>query len=335
MPDIFISYSSKNRPSAQRLAEALSARGWSVWWDREIHTGQVYHQMIEQALHDARAVVVLWTTDSVQSEWVKNEAAVAVERGVMLPANLDGTRLPLEFRSRQTVDLAGWDGDAAHEGFAALCRSVHRLLSDPDDAAVQPASDMSPDRPGKPGHPAMAFKRPWLRAGLAAGGVLALAAMFLTHQAPQQPVQPVQPGPGHVATPASQGAGALSFDQLKAAMLAESARQLETSRRLNLLQEATLATAVGGVYLGDVVSDANGGSRSAVVVTITPLATGKVRMASNDPRLGSVDIDLRRDGAAVTSAVGNHALRVDVGTIPFVLAWKPHSALAFVGQLQL
>ena len=72
MTDVFISYAREDREAAQRLAAALEARGWSVWWDREIPVGHSFDQVIEQQLEAAKSVVVLWSKDSAASEWVKS-----------------------------------------------------------------------------------------------------------------------------------------------------------------------------------------------------------------------------------------------------------------------
>jgi TIR domain len=124
MTDVFISYASEDRERARKLASTLEARGWSVWWDRKIIVGQAFDQVIEHELETAKCVVVLWSKDSIFSEWVKNEAAVAAERGVLVPALIDNIKLPLEFRRKQTADLVGWDGTPSHEGFQALCDGV-------------------------------------------------------------------------------------------------------------------------------------------------------------------------------------------------------------------
>lgn len=124
MTDIFISYASEDRERARRVAIALEARGWSVWWDRHIKPGQAFDQVIEHELETAKSVVVLWSKDSVSSEWVKNEAATAAERNVLVPALIDNVKLPLEFRRRQTADLVGWNGDTTYVGFRALCDGI-------------------------------------------------------------------------------------------------------------------------------------------------------------------------------------------------------------------
>ena len=124
MTDIFISYASEDRDRARILASTLQSQGWSVWWDRNIIAGQSFDITIERALESAKCVIVLWSNQSVQSEWVKNEAAAAAERGVLVPAMLDEVRIPLEFRRKQTVNLVGWKGDPKHEGFKDLCDGI-------------------------------------------------------------------------------------------------------------------------------------------------------------------------------------------------------------------
>ena len=59
MADIFISYARADRPRAARLAQALEHDGWSVWWDREIPPGRSFDEVIEEALAQARCVIVV------------------------------------------------------------------------------------------------------------------------------------------------------------------------------------------------------------------------------------------------------------------------------------
>ncbi len=124
MTDVFISYASEDRENAAKLASALETRGWSVWWDRKIIIGQSFDQAIEHELENAKSIVVLWSKHSISSEWVKNEAALAVERGMLVPALIDSVILPLEFRRKQTANLVGWNGNSMHEGFQSLCDGV-------------------------------------------------------------------------------------------------------------------------------------------------------------------------------------------------------------------
>jgi hypothetical protein len=49
MADIFISYAREDLATAQRLAEALRACGWSVFWDRRIPAGQRFAEIIAAA----------------------------------------------------------------------------------------------------------------------------------------------------------------------------------------------------------------------------------------------------------------------------------------------
>ena len=144
MADVLISYASEDRDRAGKLAGFLSARGWSVWWDRKIIAGEAFDNAIERELETAKSVVVLWSKHSIKSEWVKNEASVAAERGVLVPASIDDVKLPLEFRRKQTVDLVGWQGDPHHDGLQALCEGIAAATG---SETPQPRADLAPPDP--------------------------------------------------------------------------------------------------------------------------------------------------------------------------------------------
>ena len=78
MADIFISYSKKDEPDARLLSAFLEVRGYSVWWDANLEGGDKYRATITAELSKARAVVVIWTKNSVGSDWVQSEAGRAL-----------------------------------------------------------------------------------------------------------------------------------------------------------------------------------------------------------------------------------------------------------------
>lgn len=145
MADVFISYASEDHDRAGMLANALSALGWAVWWDRKIITGQAFDHVIERELEAAKSVVVLWSRYSIASEWVKNEATAASERGVLVPAMIDNVKLPLEFRRKQTAELVGWKGNTSHSGFQALCEGIATMNGGPPPQ--QPISSQTQKAP--------------------------------------------------------------------------------------------------------------------------------------------------------------------------------------------
>ena len=59
MPDVFLSYSREDQTTARRFAQALTQAGLEVWWDQTLTAGAAYDKVTEQALREAKAVVVL------------------------------------------------------------------------------------------------------------------------------------------------------------------------------------------------------------------------------------------------------------------------------------
>ena len=140
MPDIFLSYSRQDLAVARPMAAALMAAGHSVWWDQALKAGEVYDRVTETALREARLVVVLWSKASVQSDWVRSEATVALQRGALVPVMIEDCQRPVMFELRQSADLIGWKGNRQDLRLAALLADVARQLGAPAVAPAPPAA---------------------------------------------------------------------------------------------------------------------------------------------------------------------------------------------------
>lgn len=185
MADVFISYAREDLESAQALAHMLEARGWNVWWDRELVPGNRFDEVIEREITAASAVIVLWSKVSVASPWVRSEANAAVERGVLIPVLLDGTNVPLRFRIVQAVDLTGWDGTSGDPRLASLLSGVDALAGPPRPPG-QPWQPPPQPPPGQPSEP--------VRTGH--GGTPAADQLHQrTQEMPVGPAAPVVPPP--------------------------------------------------------------------------------------------------------------------------------------------
>ena len=108
MANIFISYSKSDEPDARLLSAFLEANGYSVWWDRDLVGGDKYRGAIAAELSKARAVVVIWTKTSVDSNWVQSEAGRALREQKLIPVRSGGMEykdIPPPFDNVHTVTL--------------------------------------------------------------------------------------------------------------------------------------------------------------------------------------------------------------------------------------
>ncbi len=154
---LFLSYARADEAFARRLASALEKAGYTIWWDALIEGGAAFGRSIAEALERADAVLVLWSKTSVESDWVKDEAAQGRERHRLIPLSIDGTQPPLGFRQYQVIDVSSWHGRRNSPQFLAIER------------AVATAAGQVPD------HPTSAGPAATRRGVILGGGAAALA----------------------------------------------------------------------------------------------------------------------------------------------------------------
>ena len=120
-PKIFISYAWKNQTIAKRLQSDLQRDGVEVFVDYEkITGGDSLPERISAALEWCNTLVLLWSADSAQSYYVKQEWSSAFHlQKKIIACVLDGTKLPALLSGNLYLNFTPYE-----TGYAQLCRSL-------------------------------------------------------------------------------------------------------------------------------------------------------------------------------------------------------------------
>lgn len=130
---IFISYSSKDRLPAERLAEKLKAKGLDVWTDREILPGEDWQSAIETALDRASVFLFILSGNASGSPWQELELGMALRSPVgqskktIIPVLLGGAdpaAIPFFLRNRQPIEVDPAEEERAVELIAQKVEAV-------------------------------------------------------------------------------------------------------------------------------------------------------------------------------------------------------------------
>lgn len=156
---VFVSYARADEKSAKAIIDLLDRSGFRVWWDGLIPGGERFGTLISKALEGARAVVVLWSEQAIDSPWVQDEASWARDRHRLVPLSLDGCEPPLGFRQFQCIDISSGGAKASNPAIQRALKAVADIMGrapvDPAPAKIRPRLDR--------------------RAALAAGGAVIVA----------------------------------------------------------------------------------------------------------------------------------------------------------------
>ena len=81
--DVFLSYSSKDKPVADAICASLEAKGVRVWVaPRDILPGMIWGESIIDAIGASRLMVVVFSANSNESNQVLREVERAVNKGI-------------------------------------------------------------------------------------------------------------------------------------------------------------------------------------------------------------------------------------------------------------
>jgi len=97
MADVFVSYAKTDRSLASKLVAMLEAEGWKVWWDTSLGAADLHRDEIMKQLASARAVIAIWTPNSIRSDWVRAEAGRAKAEGKLIHVKTPAPRIPPPF----------------------------------------------------------------------------------------------------------------------------------------------------------------------------------------------------------------------------------------------
>ena len=130
MADIFLSYANRDVNRIKRLVDIFEQQGWSVWWDLKIEIGKSFDQVIEEEITKAKCVVVLWSSQSTKSDWVKSEADEGKRRHILVPVLLDNVVIPMGFRYVESAKLYDWNGDSEHPELKLLLQAIADIIGE-------------------------------------------------------------------------------------------------------------------------------------------------------------------------------------------------------------
>jgi len=128
---VFLSYARANAGAVDALEHELQGLQVKVWRDQEsLYSGQRWPKALGEAIAASDAVVLIWSSEAAQSDFVELEwtTALALKKPLLL-WQLDQAPLPAALRSIHAIDARA-PQDVAHHLQGAL-----RATKPPQDAA--------------------------------------------------------------------------------------------------------------------------------------------------------------------------------------------------------
>ncbi len=125
MADLYITYGIRERYWVSKLAAALEAEGYSVWWDHAVIPGANVRAESQQALTEAKCALVIWSDTAVEDHWVLVDSEQAVKQGALVSVLANNAAVPAVYQSLEVSDLQDWAvGDLQDAHFMNLVETI-------------------------------------------------------------------------------------------------------------------------------------------------------------------------------------------------------------------
>ncbi len=156
--DIFISYRRDQRDQVVVIAEKLQQLGLAVWFDARLEAGTSFDEEINREVRTAKAVMVCWSPEAIQSRWVRAEASIGLERDVLVAVFLHPTELVPPYNLVHAASLEGWAGDHDAPAWREVLGRIGKLVGRPHLVDEAVAKSMDGEWAERDGQERAAFK---------------------------------------------------------------------------------------------------------------------------------------------------------------------------------
>jgi hypothetical protein len=119
----FLSHSTKDKPRVRLVKRALERAGVTCWFDEDqVELGDNIPLTVQKGLEASECVLLFWSGQSQQSDWVQEEWAGIFLKKRLIPVRLDDCEMPPFIGSRRAVDVRTHD----RASLAALAAQLRR-----------------------------------------------------------------------------------------------------------------------------------------------------------------------------------------------------------------
>ena len=327
MADVFLSYAREDRAKAEQIATALTNAGYNVFWDIEIPPGVSWADFLAEKLSQSKAALVLWSKTSTASQWVREEARLARDKGKLIPVMVEECAPPFGFGEIQAANLADWNGEASNPHWKLLLEGIQRAVgSAPTGQASAPP--LSPPAATGGWNAAKAVgdvtktvsagagpviapaggKRNWLMIGAVAFVGLAGLAMVLTPRGGQQGQLPAPYVGGVAPVPGAQTFSPAVADIVQKSRAAQVAAKVAFDEATR--NAATGTQAATAAMQGDARYGTSQGPMGAVAGDLASLQAGNpgavgIAMANGSQFAGTMQVNQANGGTMALNGTTN------------------------------
>jgi hypothetical protein len=136
MAQALISYTSHDRPKADKLRLALTSAGIDVWWDQKLIPGSTFPRVIADQIDASPCTLVLCSSKAMESHWVLAEANYAGSKVIPIIAEPNVKLIP-PLNVIEGAQLLDWEPSPPAPEFNLL---LDKIRSATAAAVKQPAA---------------------------------------------------------------------------------------------------------------------------------------------------------------------------------------------------